>query len=670
MPFGTIKLLPGVNTTKTPVLNEAGISASQLIRFKDGLVQKYGGWEKFFSGIIPGNMKALHAWEGINSDTYLGVGSTTVLATINDGDYKDLTPQTTLVNIPVDLSTTLGSDQVTVTDVGRNASAYDIAYFNTPISVGGLIIQGAYSINPGGADAYTITADAEATSTVANGGAVPEFSVSSGASNVVVTLNDHGLSVGDTFVFLASTTVGGVTIQGQYLVIAVGGANTFTINANKSANATTTAFMNSGDAQILYYIGIGPQPPGTGYGIGGYGRGGYGTGNPPVTNTGTPITATDWSLDNWGNILVASPKGSGIFLWSPDSGYTNAQILVNAPEVNGGCFVAMPQRQIIAWASTFNGVQDPLLVRWCDIENYDVWVASTTNSAGSYRIPTGSQIVGAMQAPQQGLIWTDIDLWSMQFIGGLEVYGFNKISSGCGLIAQYGATMLGTGIYWMSQKQFFMMIGNGVQQLPCPVWDVIFQNLDTTNLSKIRAGSNSQFNEVMWFYPSLNGGGVVDSYVKYNVLEGTWDYGNLGRVAWIDQSVLGSPIASGTDGYIYQHEMGNNADLNAMTASFETGYAQISEAEEMLFVDWILPDMKWGFYDAAQTASVQVTFYVTNYAGQTPTAYGPYTMTQSTEYIGVRFRGRFISTKIESSDVNSFWRLGGIKYRFARDGRN
>lgn len=670
MGFNEIKLKPGVNVEFTPTLNTAAISSSNLIRFRYGLPEKLGGWTKYFSGQMPSIVRCLNSWEDLNTNLYLGVGMEANLAYISGSNYQDITPQTTTVNVAVSVDTTSGSNVVTIHDTGRNASIYDSVYIQTPISVGGIVLSGLYPVYAsGGASAYQILAKTNATATVALGGAVPVFDTTINSPTVTVTLANHGYQVGDRATFLVQTLVGGTYIYGEYSVQSVPSSSTFTINVFHQASATATKSMNNGNAHYVYYIGQGPVLPGVGYGIQGYGVGGYGTGNPPATHSGTPITELDWTLDNWGQNLIACPLNGPIYNWSPESGLQNATIITQAPPVNSGIFVAMPERQIVAYGSTFTGVQDPLLVRWSDVSDYTVWTATSQNQAGSYRIPTGSRIVGAIQAPQQGLIWTDLDVWAMQYIQPPLVYGFNKISSGCGLIAQKAVTMLGPNVYWMSQKQFFMMSSSGVQPILCPVWDVIYQNLDTANAYKIRAAANAQFTEIAWYYPSLSGGGEVDSYVKYNTVEQVWDYGSLARTAWIDQSVLGSPIGAGSDRYLYQHETSPDADGQAMNSSFTTGYASMTQGEDFTFVDYLIPDMKWGYYNQPALSSVQITLYVTNYPGDTPNVYGPYTVTQASQYINTRFRGRQIAIKVQSSDLGSWWRLGNIRYRYAPDGR-
>ena len=182
---------------------------------------------------------------------------------------------------------------------------------------------------------------------------------------------------------------------------------------------------------------------------GGYGIGGYGNGVAPTSIIGQPVVSFDWTLDNWGDTLIACPvynitddTGGQIYQWQPASGASYASIITNAPIVNDGIFVAMPQRQVIAWGSTFTGIQDQLLIRWSDVGDFDSWIPLVTNQAGSYRIPKGSRIVCGIQGPQQGLIWTDLAVWAMQYVGPPYVYQFNELGTGCGLIARKAAASM------------------------------------------------------------------------------------------------------------------------------------------------------------------------------------------------------------------------------------
>lgn len=678
MPTKSVKLLPGVNVERTPTLNEAGISYSSFGRFRDGLFQKIGGWAQYFN-LSSGIPRALHAWQDLNNVKHLAVGTTTSFITITNNAANNLTPQTKTSDFAPKFSTTLGSNQVLVDDSNiSNVTTYDGIYFNTPISIGGLILSGYYPITSlgGGSTQYYITASSNATSTVANGGAVPTFTTTSGTSVVTVTLTAHGLAVGNTVIFPISTTVGGVTILGSYTVATVPSANTFTIVASTVATSSAgPTGMNSGNCELLYYITLGPAAAGVGYGQGNYGAGTYGFGVVPSAQSGTPITANNWTIDNWGQFAVTCPQNGAIYYWDPNSGFSTLRQIQTAPIFNRGLFVSMPQQILVAYGSTGQanlGVQqDPLLVSWSDQGDFEAWTPLTTNQAGSYRIPTGSRIVGGLQGPQNGLIWTDLDLWSMNYLGYPLVFGFTKVGANCGLIAQHAACQLRGSVFWMGQSNFFVFDGNNVRIIPCPIWDYVFQNLDSTNQNKCVAAANTSFNEVWWFFPSSSGSGEPNNYVKYNIVEGTWDFGQLSRTAWIDQSVLGQPLAATTNSVIYQHETTNDADGAPIVSTMRTGYFVVNEGHEKTFIDMVWPDFKYGTYgDMNPNAQIQITVYAADYPNDTPTVYGPYTVSPSQNtYFNTRVRNRLLALQFQSSDMGSFWRIGNVRIRFAQDGK-
>lgn len=682
MPTATVRLVPGVNTEKTPVLNESGYSVSSLVRFKDGLVQKLGGWEKFYPFAVSGIPRELHAWQDLNNAQHLGVGTTTQLGVITNGALTNITPQTLVSDFAPNFTTTMGSPIVTITDPNiSNVTTLDAVYFDTLISVDGIILSGLYPISEvTGAHAYQIIAATNGVSGATGGGAVPTFTTTSGSATTSVDFAAHGLSAGAQVNFPIATTGGGVTIQGTYTAVTITDADHFTITASNAASSGTTFSMNGGNAELVYYINLGPSAIGVGYGLGTYGTGGYGTGVVPASQTGNPIAATDWTLDNFGQIFIACPKNGGIYTWDPTGGFSNAALIASAPIFCTGAFVAMPQQQIFAYGAAtaladpdLGGIgveQDPLLIRYCDVGDFDDWVGTSDNQAGQYRLSKGSMIVGGMQAAQQALFWTDEDLWAATYINVPDVYGFNMIGAGCDLIGQHAVAQLRGGVFWMGKSNFFMLSSAGPQTMPCTVWDVVYQNLDTANQHKCRAAANTPFNEVFFYYPSLSGGtGENDSYVKVNILDGSWDYGPLARSCWIDQSVLGMPIGASPQGIVYQHETGMDADGAPLVPLFETGYWAIAEGEELGFVDWFLPDFKWNFFGNPSSAQIQVTLFGVDYAGDTPTQYGPYTVTHAVPYFNPRLRKRFMAMQATSSDVGSWWRIGGCKYRYNPDGR-
>ena len=247
----------------------------------------------------------------------------------------------------------------------------------------------------------------------------------------------------------------------------------------------------------------------------------------------------------------------------------------------------------------------------------------------------------------------------------------------------------------MGQSQFYKLGGNGVEPIPCPVWDVVFQNIDRASAQEIRVAVNSRFGEIAWYYAvgdstkefvggnefdpndfvvtSNSGSGEITNYVKYNVALGQWDYGTLGRTAWINESVYGPPIGaeiqSNGSSLIVQHEVSPNALGQSMVSSFRTGWFALDEADRKVFVDEWWPDFKWGYFNGAQSASIQITLYGADFPSGPVRTYGPYTVTSSTTFFVPRIRERLLSMKVSSSDFNSWWRLGGNRYRSMPDGK-
>lgn len=557
---------------------------------------------------------------------------------------------------------------------------------------GNYIVTGLPSADP--INTFTITApvDPETTTAVTmNGGkakityfigqtVVPLFGYGGGGYGAGLYGSGTASQVGRAYT--------GVTITGP-----VGETYTATVNASVRIPANSVAVIGASGSKVNYAVTGGTKGSATS----------TFTFNSPSAPTGGPsydvvISAwgfvmpdegqpsTDWSLDNFGAYLITSPHDGGIFFWNPEDPSGKLVVVPNAPQVSEGCFVAMPARQIVAYGSSTSTIKDPMLVRWCDIADFTDWYATVVNQAGSYRIPTGSRIVGGMQGPQQGFLWTDISVWSMQYVNQPLVYSFNEVGSGCGLVGRKAMGSIGGNIYWMSQSQFFTLSGGGVQPLACPIWDTVFQNIDPDYWENVRCAPNSRFGEIAWFYPLLSnrGGpleGVPTNYVKYNTLLQQWDFGVMPRTAWTDQNVFGPPIAAsseynagtGNTTYnVYQHEVGNTANGGVIGAYFQTGYFAIQEGELKTFIDQVWPDMKWGS-GTSDDAVIKITFYTADYPGETPVSHVFDNIVKATQFVTPRLRARLVSIKVESSssveNADIFWRLGNIRYRFQPDGK-
>ena len=675
MPWQSIKLVPGLDVEQTPSLLEGRYTTASLVRWREGLVEKLGGWQPYYSSAFDAPIRELCAWQSLSNVKYLGLAETNNVFTLTSGNLNTLTPQYFTSSLSgSNFSTTLNSTTVSIVDSNvSNITTFDTIYIQSPIAVGGLILAGPYPIaSLLSSDSYTIIAASAATSAVTSGGAAATLTTVSGSSFVTVTLAAHGLSAGNSIAFGTSATIGGVTITGVYQVANVVDANNFQIVAQQTASSS--AGPTAIPAVITYNIGIGPTSGATGYGVAGYGVGGYGAGITASQQTGTNVTPTDWTMCSWGEDLVACAQGGGIYYWGPESGNQTLLPIPNAPPYNNGVLLAMPELVLVAWGSTsslaLGYAQDPLLVKWCNPGDFTNWNITNATLAGDFRLSRGSTIVGGFQSTFRTLLWTDVECWAMDWIGYPYAFQFNSIGKNCGLIGRGAVAELSGAVFWMGQSNFYVFSGGSVSSLPCPVYDAVFQDLDETNSWKVKAGVTAGFNEVWFFYPSISGGtGENDKYVKLNLVEKAWDYGVLPRSAWLSESILGMPIGAGSaDNVLYQHEVGYAANTVPMVSSWGTGWISMAEGEQIPFVDFYVPDLRFGTYKGSPSASVQITFQGCNYPSDTPTTYGPYTINSTTEFVPLRIRQRFLSMQ-QTDSSSTFWRQGRPRFRIAPSGR-
>lgn len=696
MPLRIVRLKAGVDTQRTPTLNQESWSASNLIRWFEGLPQKLGGWIAMNVTPLVGTGRGMHAWADLMGNPYVAVGTEQRLELCYGGVMYDITPLRATTNPSPSFSTTISSATVTVTDTANGASVGDWVNIFVPVSVGGIVLQGFYQVQTVvDANNYTITAASPATANVSNGGAVPSFTTTITSANISVTLNNHGLTTSNQFVIQVATTVGGITITAgtSTNVTSVTNANVFVIAPDGVASGSATVFENSGNARIQYLIATGlvSATAQGGYGAGPYGSGPYGGSS---TSSQLVFPLRQWFLDNWGQDLVANYTGGTIYYWVPPIAFNNLALPLSSITASGGSpaatsvptkangiFVAMPEQILVAWGtdgtnviaptSPFgDGNQDANLVRWSDVSAFQTWFPTATNQAGSFRIPTGSRIVGGLQGQQFGFIWTDIDFWLMTYVQPPLVFGFQKVSGGDGLLAARAMGIYQSTVYWVGPNNFMQFDGNSVQIIPCTVWDKFFANLNTMQLDKVWCWVNSLFKEIWWFYPSASSS-EVDSYIKVNVAEGyAWDYGSLPRTCGQDQNVFGHPLATDTSGFIQQHEFGNDANGIPMLPSITSGYFQIEDGTYFSHVERAIADFVLTTSISGGTPQVQYSLLVADYPPDTPTVFGPYTWTNGgPQYQIIRGRGRVGALQISSNGLGSFWRLGGLRLNVSPAGR-
>ncbi len=525
MPLVRITPKPGINTLMTQTQNSDGWSFSNLIRWRMGLPEKFGGWIRFLDTVCAGFIRRMHAWDDLSDDKNLLVGTDGGLQIVVNHTLFDMT----LINISAgggsgadlaNFSVTIGSANVTV-GVPVDFTSIQVGSFVTfalPVSIGGriLAVGSSFAITAVAVGSFHFTMTSNAIYSEANAPGIPLFSpiaIDTGGLVTTVTFRRHGKSAGQTFHVDQTTTlldafVGGasdgstrtfsIPAGTDITVATVPSVDTFTFDA--STYITDGEFIEANDG----YEGTQQTSMSTTFGI--------------VMTFGSTDVAIDpalqtWYLHNQGENGLIVYTHSGLYVYQPPVGTAPSATLVGndtnpptAPQTNHGMIVAMPQEQVILWGTEpvlGDGVNDPLLLRWSDAGTYDTWSATVSNQAGSYRLSKGSSIIGAVQAPQTTLVFTDTDVWSMSYQGPPLIYGFTVMGSGCGLLAPHAVGVIGRNTYWLSLNGIWSFGEQGVRPVPCPLWDTIFRDIDMDSISLAHVGVNSGFNEVTFWYPSL-----------------------------------------------------------------------------------------------------------------------------------------------------------------------
>lgn len=674
MPYQKLSFKPGIDVNKTQLLNEGGWSFANCVRFREGLPEVLGGWVTLGIPTLVGVPRGTHAWSTLAGIPTLAVGSNVRLYVV----------QAVAITVPVNpFTTVMSSPNVTVNDPGAPSTlaAGDTILVSGATVVGGVTPDGPYTVlqvnspgnyaiilNSSASSAatgggtptiqYAVTTNAEydITPIVGNTAAIAPFTTTLGSNIVKVarTAGPINIAPGALVQISSGSPVGGLTLSGVYSVIAVFPAF-FTIQAASAATSSAT----------------GGGTPSFGYGISGAVS--SGTALSPMG----PPQALTWTLDNFGEQLIACPWGNTIFVWLPATeGNVRATPITNAPAEVDAIFVSEGAEQVIALGSVpaAGGVFDPMLVSWCNSGDYTVWLASPANDAGDFHLTDGSQLMWGGRAGQQNLIWSDTALYGMQFIGGQLVYSFTQLGTACGLIGPLAGGIVNGLAAWMSRLNFMVYTGS-VQVIDCPVRDLVFKNLNTLQSAKILCAVNSQFTEFRWDYPSSSGSGENDSYVIWNFIDNTWTYGSdaasgitIAGTAWEDVSAFGNPIRFDAlgNGWVHENEDIYSAGTAEMPWSIESGYVDIAAGEEMMFVDQVLPDQ------ILTGGTVDVTLSAQRYSADTPqTTSGA--ITSATQFVpGMRIRGRQVAVTFANGGgaLNQFWRHAATRIRAAPDGRN
>jgi hypothetical protein len=630
MPLTKLQFNPGINKESTSYSNEGGWYDMDKVRFRMGYPEKIGGWTKLGIKSFLGTCRALHSWKTISLNNYLGVGTSDKYYIEEGQGYYDITPirETTAAG-DVTFSATASSSVITVSDTDHGAVE--------GVSLGG-----------------TITAD------VLN----QEYKI-----DEIVNDNSYKITAREV------NTVADITVDGTYTPVAV------------TANGSDTG--NGGSSVVgAYQINSGLETSifGNGWGAGFWGRGTWGSG---ATIDALTDTLRLWSHDNFGEDLIINPYNGGIYYWDAsvvsalDTRAVSISDLagsIDAPTVAAKVLVSDVDRHVIAFGANPLGssTQDPLLIRFSDQENVLDWRPTTTNTAGDLLVGSGSRIVTAVETRQQILVFTDVSVHAMQYLGPPFTFGINMISENVTIASPNSAVAVEDNVFWMGANEFYTYTG-AVQKLPCTVRDYVFSDFNDGQAEKVFAASNTAFSEIWWFYPSSNSD-TVDRYVVYNYQQNIWYYGTLARGAWVDRGVENYPIAAGIDGYLYYQENGfddgSTNPASAINAYIESSQFDLGDGNNFSFVSRVIPDVTFRNSTAA-SPSVTFTMKARNFPGGaylqeddnavSKTASVP--VEQFTNQVYVRLRGRSMALRVESSNTGVGWRLGSPRMDVRQDGR-
>ena len=620
MAYFRLALKPGIDKQNTEYGAEGGWIDGDYIRFRYGLPEKLGGWTTFNQTPIylVGNVTDILTWNDLEGAPYLMVATNRKLYVFQGGVWADITPirETTTAGA-VTFAASTGSDSVTVTDNSHGATAGDFVTFSGAVSLGGAI-----------------------TATYLNA----EFEIQQ-----ILSTNTYRIKVGVNAT-AGDSGNGGASVVGAYQV-------------------------NAGN--IAGYFDFG-------WSVGTWGYSTWGTPRTGVQNF--KLIPGTWQLDNYGEDVVCQITNGPIYLWDTSAGLVNnrATAISGAPTKSSYALISTPDRHLICFG-TENTIgspttQDPMFVRFSNQEDISTFAESATNTAGGQRLTDGSIILSAIRSRGQILIFTDTSLHAMQYIGPPYTFGFQQLGANCGCIGAHAAVDINGLAFWMGTEAFYLFDGT-VKKMPCTVQDYVFKDINLVQGYKTAAGTNSQFNEVTWYYCSANSD-VIDRSVSYNYLENVWSVGSLARTAWSDIGTYAKPIASNyeplsTDATIstiygltagrsrlFNHEDGYDADGAPIFAYIKSGYFDIGDGDNMLYMRRFIPDFK----NQIQNLTVRLLLRPYPQSSAQPSSLDPYVITPTTQKVDTRARGRQISLGIESADLGSNWRFGTLRVDIQPDG--
>ena len=601
---------PGINKEGTDYTAEGGWFDGNLMRFRKGFPEKIGGWEKYLPDSFEGTGRKLHGWVTLDGTKLLGLGTRFKLYAQSGDNYVDITPIRKTSTNSITFAATNGSSVITATDSSHGANLNDFVTISGAVSLGGVV-----------------TAD------VLN----QEYQITS-------------VPTDNTYTFTAKDTSG----------------DTVVANSSDSGNGGSGV-----DGAYQINVGLDVFVDGTGWSVNGWGSGTFGSTSALTANNQLRL----WSLDNFGEDLISNVRAGGIFYWD----YTNVSnrpVALSAiaganfaPTVGLQVLVSDIDRHVIVLgADPIEGGSrseeiDPMLVAFSDQGNPLQWEPLSTNTAGSLRCSAGSQIIGGLRARQETLIWTDVAMYSLQFVGPPLTFGLNLVNEGVSLIGPNAVINTPSGIFWMDKKGFYSY-GGAVAPLSCSVDFYVFNDINEQQYFQVFGFLNKQFDEVGWFYCSSSSD-VIDRYVTYNYVDQTWSIGQLSRTAWLDEGIEPYPRATGTvsnSNFLYKHETGFDDDGSPMDNVFiESADFDLGEGEDFQFIRRVIPDVKFTGTGTDQT--INMVLKARNYPGDTLTTDQTTPFTSTTTKIDTRARGRQAAIRFESDDDGSTGVREGLGFR-------
>jgi len=710
MPMQSLKFKPGIISDITSYSNEGGFVDGDKVRFRFGFPEKFGGWAKYTANTYEGSARRLHNWVALDGSDFLGLG-TELKYYIEEGQtFNDITPiRNTTSAGDVTFAATNGSTTITITDPAHGANENDFVTFSGAATLGGTITAAILNIEYKivtiiSSNSYTITASVAANgSDTGNGGSsvVGTYQLNTGlnttvggtgwgagqwsgtTSGALSTQLNEALDDSETAVDVddetGMNTANDVILVDDELMLvsATTDDNTMTVARGHSGTAAATHADNT-----LVRLAVGNVLATDDF---------VGWGSAAsITVPGAQIRL--WSHDNFGEDLLLNARDSGIFYWDRTNGLGNRAVELSTafsgqtsvPQIAKQILVSDQDRHVIAFgcdgfganssATQGNGVQDPLLIRFSSQENPVDFFPTATNTAGDLRLGGGSTFVQAVETKQQILCFTNKTLHAMKFIGPPFTFGLQELSKNITIMSPAAAIAIEDAVFWMGVDTFYLYASGQTQQLPCTVKDKVFLDFNFDERDKVHAGVNSEFSEILWFYPTKDST-EIDAYVAYNYIEKVWYYGTLARQAWLDRGIRTLPMATGGQ-YLYNHEVGFDDDGSAMTSFIESAPIDIGDGDKFVFLKRVIPDVT---FDGSTSVNPDVSFTMKakNFPGSNfnettqgatqRSATSP--IEQFTEKLDYRLRGRSFALRIDSTSLGTKYKLGTPRVDIRQDGR-